>query len=57
MFDLFQNFSARDTFVVSMSPDESTIEEFWSLVNDLNIKTVVMLTEKSSTCYKVTEFI
>lgn len=57
LFFSLQNFAGRNTFLVAMSPDKSTIEEFWSLVDDLKIKTVVMLTENSSACYKVTEFV
>ncbi|XP_060557616.1 receptor-type tyrosine-protein phosphatase epsilon-like, partial [Ruditapes philippinarum] len=46
------NYKGKSTFLVSMSPDKDTMEEFWSLVDDNNIKTVIMLTEQSSSCYQ-----
>ncbi|XP_060604513.1 receptor-type tyrosine-protein phosphatase epsilon-like [Ruditapes philippinarum] len=46
------NYKGKSTFLVSMSPDKDTMEEFWSLVDEINIKTVIMLTEQSSACYQ-----
>ncbi|XP_053388765.1 receptor-type tyrosine-protein phosphatase epsilon-like [Mercenaria mercenaria] len=46
------NYKEKSTFLVSMSPDKGTMEEFWSLVDDSNIKTIIMLTEPSTTCYR-----
>ncbi|XP_053398988.1 receptor-type tyrosine-protein phosphatase alpha-like [Mercenaria mercenaria] len=46
------NYKGKSTFLVSMSPDQGTMEEFWSLVDDSNIKTIIMLTEQSTTCYR-----
>ncbi|XP_060555541.1 receptor-type tyrosine-protein phosphatase eta-like, partial [Ruditapes philippinarum] len=46
------NYKGKSTFLVSMSPDKDTMEEFWSLVDDNNIKTVIMLTEQSSPSYQ-----
>lgn len=46
------NYKGKNTFLVSMSPDDDSMEEFWSLVDDSNIKTIIMLTETSAPCYK-----
>ena len=53
--DLFrsQNHEAKDAFIVCKSPTESRMTEFWSLVKEQNVKTIVSLVDVSMTSSKV----
>ncbi|XP_052791694.1 receptor-type tyrosine-protein phosphatase epsilon-like [Mya arenaria] len=47
------NYANKNTFLVAMSPTEQTLEEFWSLIEEQHITTLIMLTPQSHTAYKV----
>ncbi|XP_052791699.1 receptor-type tyrosine-protein phosphatase epsilon-like [Mya arenaria] len=51
------NYAYKNTFLVGMSPSEQTLEEFWSLIEEQHITTVIMLTSQSHTAYKTCQYL
>ncbi|XP_052791779.1 receptor-type tyrosine-protein phosphatase epsilon-like [Mya arenaria] len=49
----FQSFSGNNTFLICKSPCEEQLEEFWSLVEEQHVITIIMLTSTSSPAYQV----
>ncbi|WAQ98719.1 PTPRE-like protein [Mya arenaria] len=46
------SFSGNDTFLMCKSPCEEQLEEFWSLVEEQHVITVIMLTTTSNLAYQ-----
>ncbi|XP_052791726.1 receptor-type tyrosine-protein phosphatase epsilon-like [Mya arenaria] len=51
------NYENKNAFLVSMSPTKQTLEEFWSLIDEEHITTVIMLTSQSHAAYKTCQFL
>ncbi|XP_052791769.1 receptor-type tyrosine-protein phosphatase epsilon-like [Mya arenaria] len=49
---LQKSFSGNDTFLMCKSPCEEQLEEFWSLVEEQHVITVIMLTTTSNLAYQ-----
>ncbi|WAR08656.1 hypothetical protein MAR_018614, partial [Mya arenaria] len=49
---LLPSFSGKNTFILCKSPCEEQLEEFWSLVEEQHVITVIMLTSTSSRAHQ-----
>ncbi|WAQ98730.1 PTPRE-like protein, partial [Mya arenaria] len=50
------SFSGNNTFLICKSPCEEQLEEFWSLVEEQHVITIIMLTSTSSPAYQTCEY-
>ena len=44
-FNFVQTYRERNSFIMTQAPLENTIEDFWRMIWDYNIGTIVMLNE------------
>ncbi|XP_052793847.1 receptor-type tyrosine-protein phosphatase alpha-like [Mya arenaria] len=51
------NYANKNTFLMGMSPTENTLEEFWSLIEEQHITTVIMVTSQSNAAYKTCQYL
>ncbi|XP_052793846.1 receptor-type tyrosine-protein phosphatase alpha-like [Mya arenaria] len=54
---ILPNYANNNTFLVCMSPTEQMCEEFWSLIEEQHVITVVMLTSQSHDAYNTCQYL
>ena len=52
----FQNYDGKDTFIVTRTSNEGTVEMLWKMIEKHNIKTVITLFDENDRAEKVILF-